>query len=138
MPPRLLFADSFYWVALLHPRDAFHAVVVNYSRTLGATQLVTTDEVLAEVLNHFSGTGPYWRGRAAAQAHDVRTDPNISVLPQTRADFDAALALYQARLDKGYSHTDCRSMLAMRGLGIAEVLTNDRHFSQEGFAILFP
>ena len=25
MPPRILFADTFYWVALLNPRDAFHA-----------------------------------------------------------------------------------------------------------------
>ena len=34
--------------------------------------------------------------------------------------------------------TDCRSMNALRSLGIAEVLTNDRHFTQEGFTILFP
>ena len=34
MPPRTLFADTFYWVALLNPRDAFHAVVMSYSRTL--------------------------------------------------------------------------------------------------------
>jgi predicted nucleic acid-binding protein len=59
------------------------------------------------------------------------------VLPQTRADFDAALILYEARLDKDYSLVDCRSMVAMRTLGIAEVLTNDHHFNQEGFTILF-
>ena len=58
--------------------------------------------------------------------------------PQTRADFDAALPRYEARLDKGYSLTDCRSMLAMRSLGLTEVLTNDHHFTQEGFTILFP
>ena len=58
--------------------------------------------------------------------------------PPTRADFIAALALYEARPDKGYSLTDCRSMLAMRGQGISEVLTSDRHFSQEGFTVLFP
>jgi len=29
-------------------------------------------------------------------------------------------------------------MLALRALGITEVLTNDHHFSQEGFVILFP
>ncbi len=28
-------------------------------------------------------------------------------------------------------------MLVMRDLGITEVLTNDRHFSQEGFKVLF-
>ena len=60
------------------------------------------------------------------------------MLPQTRVDFDAALALYEARPDKSYSLTDCRSMLAMKSQGVVEVLTNDRHFTQEGLTILFP
>jgi predicted nucleic acid-binding protein len=68
----------------------------------------------------------------------LRNDPVIEVLPQTRADFDAALALYEARSDKGYSLTDCRSIVALRALGVSEVLTNDHHFTQEGFTILFP
>jgi predicted nucleic acid-binding protein len=59
-------------------------------------------------------------------------------LPQTSADFATALALYEARPDKEYSLTDCRSMVALRALGISEVLTNDHHFTQEGFIILFP
>jgi predicted nucleic acid-binding protein len=138
MPPRVLFADTFYWVALLNPRDAFHAAVMSYSRTLGTARVVTTDEVFTEALNYWSGAGPYWRGSAAAQVRDLRNDPSIDVLPQTRADFDAALALYEARPDKGYSLTDCRSMLAMRSLGLTEALTNDHHFTQEGFTILFP
>jgi hypothetical protein len=29
-------------------------------------------------------------------------------------------------------------MLALRALGMTEVLTNDHHFTQEGFSILFP
>jgi hypothetical protein len=29
-------------------------------------------------------------------------------------------------------------MVALRALGISEVLTNDHHFTQEVFAILFP
>jgi hypothetical protein len=28
-------------------------------------------------------------------------------------------------------------MVALRALGITDVLTNDHHFTQEGFAILF-
>jgi predicted nucleic acid-binding protein len=138
MPPRVLFADTFYWVALLNPGNAFHARVNSFSRTLGTARLVTTDEVLTEVLNWFSRFGPRWRGEAAHLIHDLRRDPNVDVLPQTRAGFDAALALDEARPDKGYSLTDCRSMLAMRSLGLTEVLTNDHHFTQEGFTILFP
>src|SRR5579875_2021331 len=137
MPPRMLFADAFYWVALLNPGDAFHARVTSFGRSLGRARLVTTDEVLTEVLAWFSGFGLHWRGKAASLVHDLRSDPNVDVLPQTRADFDAALALYEARPDKEYSLTDCRSMLAMRHLGLTEVLTNDHHFTQEGFTILF-
>src|SRR5438552_2877735 len=103
MPPRVLFADTFYWVALLNPRDALHSGVMAYSRMLSGTRVVTTDEVFAEVLNYWSGAGPYWRGRAAAQVRDLTHDPALDVLPQTRTDFDAALALYEARLDKEYS-----------------------------------
>jgi len=46
------------------------------------------------------------------------------------------LALYEARLDKEYSLTDCISMAAMRQEGIIEILTRDGHFTQEGFIIL--
>ena len=134
----MLFADTFYWVALLNPRDSFHAAVTSFASGLASARLVTTDEVLTEVLNWFCRGGPRWRGEAATLVHDLRSDPDVDVLPQTRADFDSALALYEARPDKEYSLTDCRSMLASRALGITEVLTNDHHFTQEGFAILFP
>jgi predicted nucleic acid-binding protein len=136
MPPRVLFADTFYWVALLNPRDAFHTTVMAFSRTLASARVVTTDEVFTEVLNYWGAAGPNWRGLAVAQVRDLRNDPAIDVLPQTRRDFDAALALYEARPDEGYSLTDCRSMVALRALGVTEVLTNDHHFTQEGFTIL--
>jgi uncharacterized protein len=135
---RSLFADAFYWVALLNPGDAFHARITTFSSTFASTRIVTTDEVLTEVLNWFCRWGPRWRGEAAALIHDLRGDPDVDVLPQSRADFDAALAMYETRPDKGYSLTDCRSMLAMRTLAISEVLTNDHHFTQEGFTVLFP
>jgi predicted nucleic acid-binding protein len=138
MPPTTLFADAFYWVALIFPRDNFHAKVKSFSATLGPARLVTTDEILTEVLNHFSHVGPFWRARATALVHAARTDPGVDVLPQTRADFDASLAFYEARPDKEYSLADCRSMLALRALAMTEVLTNDHHFTQEGFTILFP
>jgi uncharacterized protein len=48
----------------------------------------------------------------------------------------AGLTLYDSRLDKEYSLTDCVSMEVMRSRGIREVLTHDRHFAQEGFSPL--
>ncbi len=137
MPAPAVFADAFYWVALLFPRDAFHARVVAFSRA-NTARLVTTDEVLIEVANWFATGGQYWRTKVADLVDNLRSDPDVDVLPQTRAEFDAGLDLFKARPDKGYSQTDCRSMSAMRDLGIVEVLTNDHHFTQEGFTILFP
>ena len=125
-------------MALLSPGDAFHVHVASFHRSLGKARLVTTDEVLTEALNWFARGGQFWRAKAASLIHSLRTDPDTEVLPQSRADFESALALYEARPDKDYSLTDYRSMVAMRALGISEVLTNDHHFTQEGFTILFP
>jgi len=46
------------------------------------------------------------------------------------------LALYERRPDKQYSLVDCISMNVMRQKDIQEILTNDQHFSQEGFVRL--
>jgi predicted nucleic acid-binding protein len=58
-------------------------------------------------------------------------------IPQSREGFLEGLALYEARPDKAYSLADCISMQTMRREGLTEVLTNDRHFEQEGFRALF-
>jgi predicted nucleic acid-binding protein len=68
---------------------------------------------------------------------DVLADASMTVIPQSHASFLDALAFYASRLDKQYSLTDCVSMQAMRREGLTEVLTNDHHFTQEGFQILF-
>jgi len=138
MPVPMVFADTFFWLALARPRDPRHVAVVKWEAAHPTTRIVTTDEVLVEFLNALSGTGPLGRAYAVDTVNDLRSDPDVEVLPQTRADFDAALALYESRPDKGYSLTDCRSMLAMKGRAIADVLSNDRHFAQEGFTVLFP
>jgi hypothetical protein len=61
----------------------------------------------------------------------------VRVTPQSRESFLGGLPLYRARPDKGYSLVDCISMYTMRKEGLTEVLTNDRHFEQEGFRALF-
>jgi predicted nucleic acid-binding protein len=136
MPPTV-FADTFYWLALARPRDAWHAAVWQWAASNIATTIVSTDEVLTEFLNGMAKAGPAGRAHAIATVHDIRSDPLVTVLPQTRNDFDAAVDLYTARPDKEYSLVDCRSMVALQALGVSEVLTNDHHFTQEGFTIVF-
>jgi predicted nucleic acid-binding protein len=137
MPPTV-FADTFYWLALAWPRDPWHAAVQQWTLTRAQTRIVTTDDVFAEFLNAMSRSGVHGRAHAAATVHDARRNRMVQVVPQTRAGFDSALSLYESRLDKEYSLTDCRSMVVMSSLGLSEVLTNDHHFIQEGFTVLFP
>jgi predicted nucleic acid-binding protein len=73
----------------------------------------------------------------ALAVEDILQDPGVKVVPQSRESFLAGLKLYRDRPDKGYSLTDCISMQIMRREGLSDVLTNDRHFEQEGFRALF-
>ena len=134
---RRFFADAFHWIALLSPRNQWHARVLAFDATLDAYHLYTTDEVLAEFLAFYSTANPTVRTRAVAFARAILDDEDITVIPQTRAGFLHALDLYAARPDKQYSLTDCHSMQVMHHEGLTDVLTNDHHFTQEGFRILF-
>jgi uncharacterized protein len=133
---RRVFADAQYWVGILNEKDQSHQAAQIISRTLQGVTIVTTEEAITEVLAYFSERGRYLRQVAAAFIADMLGDPEIVVRPQSHQTFEEGFALYQARPDKGYSLTDCISMLAMRQEGIREILTHDDHFTQEGFFIL--
>ena len=54
---RTVFADSGHWIALLHPRDQMHERAKAVTAGLESVAIVTTQMVLAEVLNHLSREG---------------------------------------------------------------------------------
>ena len=104
---------------------------------LEAPHFYTTDAVLDEYLATYSARG-HLRREAVATVRRLFTSPEVTVIPQTRVLFLEGLTLYESRPDKAYSLTDCISMYVMRREGLTDVLTNDHHFTQEGFRILFP
>lgn len=134
---RRFFADTFYWIALFNPKDAWHERVLAFSQSVGPCYLITTEEVLSEFLTFCSAAGSHTRQQAAALVRSLLADPSTTVTRQSHRSFLKALDLYEARLDKQYSLTDCGSMEVMKRQRLSEALTNDRHFIQEGFQILF-
>ena len=132
-----LFADTFYWVALADFADGAHQRALAITAERAASRIVTIDEVLTEYLTFFSTAPESIRREAAESVAGILASQVIRVIPQSRESFLAGLQLYRARPDKGYSLVDCISMQAMRKEGLTEVLTNDRHFEQEGFRALF-
>jgi len=88
-------------------------------------------------MNFLSTYGIQRRQKTVKLIKDIMVNPNILVAQQTRDSFLQGLNLYENRLDKEYSLTDCISMEVMKKLNITEILTHDKHFSQEGFMLLF-
>ena len=88
-------------------------------------------------LDGLAQRGPHLREVAARAVRTILGDPRVAVHPQSRESFLAGgLRLYEQRYDKGYSLVDCISMTTMRRHRISEVLTNDHHFTQEGFKVV--
>ncbi len=134
---KLVFADTVYWVALINPNDEWRNQARSATTLLTDAQIITTDSILIEVLNFFAEHGDEARRKAVSVVEQLLINPIIEVVPQTHDNFLAGLTFYKARADKGYSLTDCVSMITMRERNITEVLTHDRHFGQEGFTVLF-
>src|SRR5262249_19181343 len=135
---RRLFADTFYWVALLYRRDPWHARVAAFSQTITAPdRVVTTDAVLTEMLAALSAGGAYLRQEAVTLFENLLNDPKVRVVEATRGLFLEALSLSRARPDKAYSLTDCISMQVMRREGLTDVLTNDHHLRRKVFTSCF-
>jgi uncharacterized protein len=133
---RIAFADAFYWIALIDSADPYHEAALAVGDAQPGLTLVTTEDVLSEVLDFMAGRGQYNRAAATEIVMDILCDARITTVPQTHESFAAAFSLYRARPDKTYSLTDCLSMTVMRERGITDVLTHDRHFAQEGFTTL--
>jgi predicted nucleic acid-binding protein len=107
---RTVFADTFYWVALLNPKDQHHQQVRTYSNTLAKTGIVTTDEVLTEVLNFLSTYDSQMRQKTVLFINKILQNSNIQTIHQSHNTFLEGLTLYAQRQDKEYSLTDCISM----------------------------
>jgi predicted nucleic acid-binding protein len=131
---RRIFADTSYWMGLVNPRDQIHQKAVSVSLQLSSESLVTTDMVLVEVLNSFSDS--LYREAVGRMVASLRQDQNLTIVPQTRAQFEIALRRYRQAADKGWSLTDCASFQVMESEQIRAALTHDQHFAQAGFETL--
>jgi predicted nucleic acid-binding protein len=133
----LVFVDAAHWIAVFDPKDSLHDIALAAQRKLETqSRFVTTDFVLTEFLNTFCEHGPHLRIGAYRTVRKILANPNCDTTPASRISFEEGLQFYSQREDKGYSVTDCISMLLMKARGIQEILTPDEHFKQEGFTLL--
>ena len=131
-----LFVDTLHLVALVNPKDQWHQKSVEIETEARNNNLVTTEDVLTEFLNFYAEHGEFTRAKVSYFVREILLDVRVKVIARGETTFLEAVELYESRLDKGYSLTDCVSMNVCRTLGIKEILTHDHHFEQEGFTVL--
>lgn len=128
-----IFADTFYFLALLNRHDEHHAQAVRAAGDL-PFRLVTTHWILAEVADALSE--PRLRVRVARFIRGTLANQAIEVVSDPLNWFEAGLLLYAQRADKSWSLTDYISFAVMEARGIRQALTADHHFAQAGFVAL--
>jgi uncharacterized protein len=131
-----VFADTSYWIAFLNEDDDLYEIAIQITEKLFPMQIVTSEMILSELLNHVSKKGNNFRNAAVNFINQLNGDPNVVITPQTSPLFISAFQLYAQRQDKAWSHTDCSSFCIMEELGVTEALTYDKHFEQAGFVAL--
>ena len=127
---KAVFADTYYWLALINPRDHAHQEALTLSQS-SSEPLVTTTWVLTEVGDAMRD--PANRATFGQLLHDIANDPLTMVVQADQNWFDQGAALYAARLDKKWSLTDCISFVVMQSMGLTDALTGDGDFVQAGF-----
>ncbi len=130
---RAVFADTFFFHALLDRGDARHAQAIVESRT-PQRRFVTTEAVLMELGDALHLPGE--RGEFTAIVDLVRKSAAWELVPASAALFQAGLEIFRRYSDKEWQMTDCISIAVMRQRHLREVLTGDAHFEQAGFKAL--
>jgi len=128
-----VFADSFYFLALLNINDPAHPRAVRFAGE-PKLELITTRWALAEVADALCAPG--LRERVVRFIDNLVAQPDVSISGKSDELFKRGFDLYRERSDKHWSLTDCISFVVMEREGVREALTGDRHFEQAGFVAL--
>ncbi len=127
-----LFADTWYWLALLNIDDTDHDAVIAADIH---GPLATTWAVQLEVLDALSAER--FRPLACSFWETCRDDSQIHVTLLDDSLLANAMNLFSDRPDKNWSFTDCISFTVMSERGMTDALTADHHFEQAGFRAMF-
>jgi len=127
-----VFADTFYFLALLNKNDEAHAKALQYSALI--EQLITTEWVLTELADGLASSRH--RSMFLQTRQELLADADVQVIPLDVRLHEEGIRLYASRADKEWSLTDCISFVVMQREALTEALTGDHHFEQAGFVAL--
>ncbi len=128
-----IFVDASFVIALINQRDQYHQKALALSHKIEYYPLLITDAILLEIGN---GLVRSYKQQAIEILEYYLTADEVEVVNLSPILFKKALGFYKTHQDKDWGIVDCLSFIVMKDLGIEQVLTFDKHFSQAGFQIL--
>jgi predicted nucleic acid-binding protein len=128
-----VFADTFYFLALLNKHDEAHAKALEFAHLID--KLVTTEWVLTELTDGLASSRH--RKMFVQTRQELLADADALIIAFEKQLYDEGIQLYHQRADKQWSLTDCISFVVMKRESITDALTGDHHFEQAGFVALF-
>jgi len=132
-PPRIVFLDTSFVLALENREDRHHGRAKQLDRELAAegTILLLHWGILLEIGDGYARSGR--RAKGAELLEKFVNEEGFQITPLSQAIMDQAMALFQSRSDKEWGLTDCISFVLMEREGVTQALTADVHFRQAGF-----
>jgi uncharacterized protein len=131
-----VFADTYYYLAWINPKDSGHAQAVHFSQTC-TDPIVTSEWVLLELGDALCTAAN--KPKFMTLLKTVQSDADTTIIPLSHDLLRRAIDLFHRRQDKDWSLTDCTSFLIMDDLALTDAATGDPHFKQAGFqALLLP
>jgi predicted nucleic acid-binding protein len=127
-----VFADTYYYLALVNPKDEGHTKAIAFAKST-TRPMVVTDWVITEVAD---GLCAVTNRPVFARILKIIQGPSTEIVHFNASLMDRGLHLFAERQDKDWPLTDCISFLVMQERAINEALTADHHFEQAGFVAL--
>jgi predicted nucleic acid-binding protein len=128
----MIFLDTGFFIGLFTADDELHVRALAWSDILNDEELIVSEYVLWECINHFSKRA----NRSSAHAIVEYVNDGCEIVRATPELFDAGLKMHSRRMDKEWSLTDCVSFYIMKERGITQALAHDIHYEQAGFEAL--
>jgi uncharacterized protein len=129
-----VFLDTSGLLCYLHHDELQHQEAVRFLNGAG-NRLLIHSYVLAELVA-LALVRRFPRPATLTFVTDLLDSPDIETVWVDEQLHRESMQLLVNRQDKTYSLCDAVSFVLMRQRGIAEALTTDRHFEQEGFVRL--
>ncbi len=131
-----IFLDTGFAIALLSPRDQYHAIALHLAAQIRqrGIRVITSNAVLLEIGAALAKLA--YRPAAIKLIDGLRADPSIQIIPLDSRLFETAYRLFRERPDKEWSLTDCASFVIMQERRITQALAADEHFKQAGLTPL--